>query len=101
MLGAVIQTGSNIAGISGPARVAVALAFNTFAVATATLTVTWTSSSAVIASPTILTSTNTLKALAMARAVVRAGLFSAIVTLETLVTLARHLRINGNALSVA
>lgn len=101
VLAAVVQASTNIASIARPAWVAVARAFNALAVAVASLAVTRAATRTVVTTPTILARADAVKALAVATAVVGARLLRTVVSLVTLVALARHLRSNRHALSVA
>lgn len=102
VLRAVVQTGANIASISRPARVAVALTLNTLAVARATLALSGATSGAVSTTPSVLTRADTIEALSVSRAVrIPTGLLGTIVSLVPLVTDALHLITDGNALTVS
>lgn len=101
VLRAVVQAGTDIACVSRPAGVAVALALDALAVAGAPLTVAGATRSTVDTTPAILTRANTIKALSMLGAVVLAGLLGAIVTLVAFVANALHLSPNRDALTIA
>lgn len=101
MLGAVVQAGADIASVSRPAWVAVAFSLNALAVAAAALAMSRATSSAVSTTPAVVARALSLEALAVAGAVVGACLLGTIVALEPGITIALHLRADGNALSVA
>lgn len=100
VLRAVVQACADVTSIARPPGVAVALALDALAVSTAPLTLTWAAARAVIATPPVLASTDTIEAVTVVGAVVGARLLRAIVALVTLITHTLQLRADRGTLTV-